>query len=124
MARGFEFGGRRSAPICELKMQNKAADAAREIIERFGTNDPFEIAEKADVTIVYESWYPTTIGEFERKTRRILVNTRALEDNKNHETLKRAIVAHELAHFFAAEFKIKKLDEERFAHEFAKELLK
>lgn len=102
----------------------KAETAAKKVIEKFGTNDPFEIAEKSGVTIVYESWYPTTIGEFERKTNRILVNTRALEDNKNAETLRRAIVAHELGHFFAAEFKIEKGDEERFAREFATNLLK
>lgn len=107
-----------------MKIERQAKQAAQTIAERCGTRDVFQIAEKSGVAIVYESWYPTTIGEFELRTKRILVNERALENNPNAATLKRAIVAHELAHFFADEFKIDKLEEEKFAGEFAKELLK
>ena len=101
----------------------KAQEIAAEVSARFGSRDVFEIAEKACVKIVYESWYPTTIGEFEQKTKTILVNRRALENNKNAEDLERIIIAHELGHFFAAGLNLDKTEEERFCHEFAKHLL-
>lgn len=94
----------------------------QKIVERFGTNDVFEIASKSDVKIVYEDWYPTTIGEFDKKTKTICVNQRALKESKNSVELEKIIIAHELGHFFSAEFDIGNLSEEQFAREFAKEL--
>ena len=95
---------------------------ARKIVNLSGTNDVFTIAEKACLKIVYESWYPVTIGEFERKTRTIRVNRAALEKSENCESLERKIIAHELGHFFAGGLKLEKHSEEDFAREFAERL--
>ena len=98
--------------------------AAQKAREKYDTNDPFIIAEKAGVRIIYESWYPTTIGEFEREGKTIRVNRRALENNKNAADLERIIVAHELGHYFALDLNSNRKDEEVFARDFAAELLK
>ncbi|HEX8567747.1 MAG TPA: hypothetical protein VF648_19060 [Pyrinomonadaceae bacterium] len=98
--------------------------AAQKAREKYGTNDPFIIAEKAGVRVVYESWYPTTIGEFEREGNTIRVNRRALENNKNAADLERIIVAHELGHYFALDLNLDRKEEEVFARDFAAELLK
>ena len=98
--------------------------AAQKAREKYGTHDPFIIAEKAGVRVVYESWYPTTIGEFEKDSKTIRVNRRALENNKNAADLERIITAHELGHFFALDLKLDGKEEEIFAGEFAAELLK
>jgi hypothetical protein len=81
--------------------------------------DVSAIAAKAGVKIVYENWYPVTIGEFERKTRTIRVNRAALEKSEDAQNLERKIIAHELGHFFALDLNLDKTDEERFAEEFA-----
>jgi Zn-dependent peptidase ImmA (M78 family) len=101
----------------------KADRFTRKIIEKFGTNDVYEIAEKNGVSILYENWYPVTIGEFERKTKTIRINLRVLGNKGNNEILERTIIAHELGHFFAGEFHFNKKDEEIFAHEFAENLI-
>jgi Zn-dependent peptidase ImmA (M78 family) len=102
----------------------KAQDLAQNLIEKFGTNDVFEIALKAGAKIVYEDWYPTTIGEFDKNTKTICVNRRVLSESKNADDLEKVIIAHELGHFFVDEFKIETQNEESFAREFAKELTK
>ncbi len=99
----------------------KAFEMAVKVFEKFGTPDVFVIAEKSGVKIVYESWQPVTIGEYDKKAKTICVNLRALTSNK---IAKEAIVAHELGHFFAAEFSFDRQTEEAFAAEFAAELLK
>ncbi|HEX8264631.1 MAG TPA: hypothetical protein VF596_04350 [Pyrinomonadaceae bacterium] len=98
--------------------------AAQKAREKYGTHDPFIIAENAGVRVVYESWYPTTIGEFEREGKTIRVNRRALENNKNAADLERIIVAHELGHYFGLDLNLDRKDEEVFARDFAAELLK
>ena len=100
----------------------KPQDLAQNVIEKFGTNDVFEIALKAGAKIVYEDWHPTTIGEFDKNTKTICVNQRALKNSKNADELEKIIIAHELGHFFVGEFGIKILNEEAFAREFAEEL--
>jgi len=99
----------------------KAFEIAKKVVEKFGTRDVFAIAEKSGVKIVYESWHPSTLGEFDKKAHTICVNLRAVAENK---VLKETIVAHELGHFFAAEFNFDRKTEESFAEEFAGELLK
>lgn len=94
-----------------------------EIVEKTGSRDVFLIAEKAGAAIIYESWHPATIGEFERKTKTIRVNRNALEKAENAEAIRKKIVAHELGHFFAADLKLGKKEEEQFARLFAEELL-
>lgn len=94
-----------------------------EITGRFETTDVFELAGRAGVKIVYESWHPVTIGEFERNTKTIRVNLRALENKTDSADLKEIIVAHELGHFFAIDLKLTELEEERFAHAFAENLI-
>ena len=102
----------------------KAEAVAQKIVNEYGTGDVFAIAERAAVKIVYESWYPVTIGEFERKTSTIRVNRAALEKSENAERLEKKIIAHELGHFFAAKLNLDKLEEETFAHDFAEQLIK
>ena len=99
----------------------EAHETARKIIEKFGTRDCFAIAEKAGVKIVYQNWHPATVGEFNKKTRTICVNQRALE---NDEFSEREIIAHELGHFFAEEYNLDRENEESFAVNFAKEFTK
>ena len=91
------------------------------IVAQAGTRDVPMIAAKANIKIVYESWHPVTIGEFERNTKTIRVNRRASEIDQN-EAIFENIVAHELGHFFAVDWHLSKADEERFAREFAKVL--
>jgi Zn-dependent peptidase ImmA (M78 family) len=95
----------------------------RKIVEKFGTNDVYEIAEKTGVAIIYESWYPVTIGEFEGKTKTIRINLRALANKGSSQSLERKIIAHELGHYFAKDFNFDKKDEEIFAHQFAEYLI-
>jgi len=85
---------------------------AKQIFDDFGTNDVFVIAEKAGVKIIYESWFPVTIGEYDRKSKTICVNLNAKETREK-------IIAHELGHFFAQEFNLDKAKEENFCHGFA-----
>ena len=97
---------------------NSAVKKVFEITEKFGTRDAFEIARRANVSVIYESWYPATFGEFERKTQVIRVNLRASECGISFEK----IVAHELGHFFALNLKLNKNEEEIFARAFAENL--
>ena len=116
MARKFGFGGRRSAPFCDGRRNESETETARKVIEKFGTNDVFVIAEKADVKIVYENWHPVTIGEFEKKRKRF---ASIFAPWKIINYAERKIIAHELGHFFAAEFNFDRKTEEIFAREFA-----
>jgi Zn-dependent peptidase ImmA (M78 family) len=99
----------------------EAFETVKKVVEKFSTRDCFRIAEKAGVKIVYESWHPVTIGEYDRTSKTIRVNRRALENGKFSET---KIIAHELGHFFAAEFDFDRKTEEIFACEFTDELIK
>ena len=100
-----------------------AKAAARQVIDEFGTNDIFKIAEKAGIEIIYESWFPTSIGEFNLKTKRICVNFRAIRTDKDAVDLERTIIAHELGHFFAKDLNLSKTEEEKFCDNFARSLL-
>jgi hypothetical protein len=94
-----------------------------EIAREYGTRDVYQIACKAGVSIIYESWYPVTVGEFEKKTKTIRVNRNAPGKAEDAENTQRKIVAHELAHFFAIDLKMDKKEEEKFARSFAEKLL-
>ena len=96
-------------------MESEGRSLAEKIIERYGTRDVFEIAEKAGVQVVYGSWTPVTAGEFDHGSRLITVN---LEANIAAEK----IVAHELGHHFLKEAGIAPDDEEAFCDEFAETL--
>lgn len=89
-------------------------DLVHKIHFRFGTNDVFEIAEILDISIIYEKWFPVTLGEFDRKKKRITVNQNAAIPFEK-------IIAHELGHYFAQDLEI--IDEEKFCDEFAENLL-
>ena len=89
---------------------------AKRIFEMFGANNVFEIAEEADVKIVYEKWFPTTIGEFDRKNKTICVNLNAREKIEK-------IIAHELGHFFAQDLNLSRAEEEKFCDDFKESLL-
>jgi Zn-dependent peptidase ImmA (M78 family) len=86
---------------------------AKSVISRFGTNDVFEIARRLDISITYAKWFPITLGEFDKKNRRITVN-------ENAKIPIEKIIAHELGHYFAQDLKL--VDEEKFCDEFAEAL--
>ena len=98
------------------KLKFAAQELAKRIFAKFGTDNIFEIAEKADVEVVYEKWFPTTIGEFDRKNKTICVNLNAREKAEK-------IIAHELGHFFAQDLNLSRTEEEKFCDAFAKSLL-
>lgn len=98
-----------------------AFETVKKVIEKFGTRDVYAIAEKASVKIVYQNWHPVTIGEYDKISKTICVNRQALENGKFSE---RDVIAHELGHFFAAEFNLGRNAEEVFACDFAVELTK
>lgn len=109
--------------ILDFKLRNKnqklklnGCEFAKQISAKFETGDVFEIAKKARVKIIYEKWFPTTIGEFDRKNQTICVNLNAAESIEN-------IIAHELGHFFALDLSLSRADEEEFCDNFAKSLL-
>jgi hypothetical protein len=92
---------------------------AMAVVAKLGTPDVFEIARSNGVKIVYESWHPITIGEFERRTKTIRVNKRAIEGAVDGRKLEIKIIAHELGHFFASSMKLNIESEEAFSHDFA-----
>lgn len=93
------------------------------IVRQHGTRDAFAIADESGVSIIYESWHPSTIGEFEKRTKTIRVNLNALAKAEDSEDLRKKIVAHELGHFFAIDLRLEKREEEKFARLFAEALL-
>lgn len=96
----------------------KAEQLAEEILQQFQTRDVTEIAVKAGVKIVYEKWFPVTLGEFYWKKREIRIN-------ENAEIAYDKIIAHELGHFFIKVYGLKiSGGEETFCDEFAGHLLK
>ncbi len=96
----------------------EGVDLAEKIYSEFGTNCVFEIARKLDISIVYEKWFPVTLGEFDKKNRRITVN-------KNAQFPFEKIIAHELGHYFLGEIEPHRhRDVEKICDEFADELLK
>jgi predicted Zn-dependent protease with MMP-like domain len=98
-------------------------DLIDEIVREYGTRDVFELAEKAGVSIIYESWHPVTVGEFEKRTKTIRVNQNALAKAEEAKDSEKKIVVHELGHFFAIDLKLDKNQEEHFARLFAEKLL-
>ena len=96
---------------------------AKSVISRFGTDCVFEIARKANVSIIYGKWFPVTLGEFDKKKRRITVN-------ENAQIPFEKIIAHELGHYFLGELSPQRrrdaeiFNEEKFCDEFADELTK
>jgi hypothetical protein len=99
------------------------AEVAEKIAAASGTREVFAIAAAHGVTIAHESWYPVTIGEYERKSKTIRVNRQAVSGVGIHVHTEARIVAHELGHHFAAGLKMDRETEELFAHEFAHALL-
>jgi Zn-dependent peptidase ImmA (M78 family) len=98
------------------KLRLSGQEFAKRIFAKFGTNNVFEIAEKASIKIVYEKWFPTTIGEFDRKNNTINVNLNACEKVEK-------IISHELGHFFARDLNLSQAEEEKFCDDFAECLL-
>ncbi len=90
---------------------------AEKVTNQFRTNNVFRIAQKLEISIVYEKWFPVTLGEFDKKKRRITVN-------ENAEIPFEKIIAHELGHYFLEEFLPRRhRDAEKICDEFADELL-
>jgi Zn-dependent peptidase ImmA (M78 family) len=91
---------------------------ANKIASEFGTNNVFEIAKQLDISITYANWFPVTLGEFDKKNKRITVN-------QNAKIPLKKIIAHEFGHYFLREnFDLGTLtfDEEKFCDEFAEAL--
>lgn len=96
----------------------KANQLAAAIVQRFQTRNVAEIAENLGVKVVYEKWFPVTLGEFDWKKREIRVN-------QNAKISFDVIIAHELGHYFVKAYKLKIAgDEEIFCDEFADNLLR
>ena len=94
-----------------------ASELAEQVLRRFQTSDVFKIAEIINLKIVYQKWFPVTLGEFDWRTKTIIINENA---NIPYEK----IIAHELGHYFLREFGVENVvDEEKFCDEFASELL-
>jgi len=89
---------------------------ARTVIEKFNTRDVLEIVEKVGLRLIYEKWFPVTIGEFDWKNKTICVNLNAYVPVEK-------IIAHELGHFFARDLNLEKAEEEKFCDDFAESLL-
>lgn len=102
---------------------NRVSENAVTAAAQLATRDVFEIARANGVSIVYESWYPVTIGEFERRTKTIRVNERAIAAAADGRELEIKIIAHELGHFFASSMKMDSESEEAFSREFAAALV-
>jgi Zn-dependent peptidase ImmA (M78 family) len=107
---------------CDFRFQisdsRLGLEASEQVFSRFQTCDVFEIAEKVGVKIVYQKWFPVTLGEFDWGTKTVFVN-------ENAPISFEKIVAHELGHYFLREFNVKDIvDEEKFCDEFADEILK
>jgi Zn-dependent peptidase ImmA (M78 family) len=103
---------------CQIPDSRLGLEASEQVFSRFQTCDVFEIAEKVGVKIVYQKWFPVTLGEFDWRTKTIIVN-------ENAPIAAEKIIAHELGHYFLREFDVKNVaDEENFCDEFANELLK
>ena len=106
---------------CDFRTQisnfRLASELAEQVLLRFQTSDVFEIAEIINLKIVYQKWFPVTSGEFDWRTKTIIVNENA---NIPYEK----IIAHELGHYFLREFGVENVaDEEKFCDEFASEIL-
>lgn len=113
----------------------RGAEAARRVVARFQTDDVLTLARRAGVEIVYERWPLVTLGECEKRSRTIRVNLNAIEcagrvESLGEEFILRAIIAHELGHFFekqsertTTEARARHEICERAAHGFAAQLL-
>jgi Zn-dependent peptidase ImmA (M78 family) len=102
---------------CETKSEPSAVadglNLASKISKEFQTNDVFEIARRLNISIVYEKWFPVTLGEFDKKNRRITVN-------KNAQIPFEKIIAHELGHYFLEEIEPqRRKDAEKICIDFA-----
>lgn len=106
---------------CDFRTQisnfRLASELAEQVLLRFQTSDVFKIAEIIGLKIVYQKWFPVTLGEFDWRTKTIIINENA---NIPYEK----IIAHELGHYFLREFGVENVvDEEKFCDEFASEIL-
>lgn len=91
----------------------QADELAEKVAAQFQTRNVCEIAEKLGLKIVYEKWFPVTLGEFDWKKNQITVN-------ENADIEYRKIIAHELGHYFLKKLELKVTgDEEVFCDEFA-----
>lgn len=111
----------RTGTRCDFRFQISDSRLAYSLVEKvfdkFQTHDVLQIAERAGVKIVYQKWFPVTLGEFDWRTKTITVN-------ENADILSKNIIAHELGHYFLREFGVENVyDEEMFCDEFAGELL-
>lgn len=95
----------------------KANQLAEKVLRSFQTRDVSQIALKSGLKVLYEKWFPVTLGEFDWKNREIRVN-------ENAKISFDKIIAHELGHYFIKVYELKITgDEEAFCDEFADNLL-
>ncbi len=94
-------------------------ELAQKISAQYKTTDVFELSKQAGVTLIFEKWHPSTIGEFDKKTKEIRINL-------NATVPKERIIAHELGHFFLNEMQgnYTRQEEETIVEEFVNTLLK
>lgn len=91
---------------------------AQKIVADLETKDVYEIARQSDISVEFERWFPVTLGEFDRKNRRIMINQDA-------PVAVETIVAHELGHYFLQDLVSgDSVDIERLCDRFADALLR
>jgi Zn-dependent peptidase ImmA (M78 family) len=88
---------------------------AQKIVAQYQTTDVFELSKQAGVTLIFEKWHPSTIGEFDKKTKEIRINLNAKMPQER-------IIAHELGHFFLNEMQgnYTRHEEEAIVEEFVR----
>ncbi len=93
-------------------------ELAQKVVKQYSTTDILAIAKQLNINVIYQKWHPSTIGEFDKKTKTICINLNADIDPLS-------ILAHELGHFFIDKMNLKfdKNVEEDIVNNFCKSLI-
>ena len=49
-------------------------ELAQQVLDKYGTTDVLAIAKQLTIKVIYQKWHPSTVGEFDRKTKTIYIN--------------------------------------------------
>ena len=52
-------------------------ELAKQVLDKYGTTDVSAITKQLDIKVIYQKWHPSTVGEFDRKTKTIYINLNA-----------------------------------------------
>jgi Zn-dependent peptidase ImmA (M78 family) len=92
-------------------------ELAQKVVAKYATTDVLAIAKLLNINVMYEKWHPSTVGEFDKKTKTICINL-------NAEMPPLSILAHELGHYFLNEMntRFERNEEEIIVEAFANAL--